>query len=588
MLVLSTLLENRFPISLLFIGLLVSTSSATENRYRDTKRIAAFQASQAHQAAAVDQHHVYAITNRAIGKYNKSDGQQVASWQASKDSPLRHMNSGVVVEDKLYCAHSTWPASPRENSIEIWDTKTLQPSDRHEFPKSDGALTWVDYYQGLWWGVFAYYGESEEVSKTELVQFDGKWQIKKSWSFPKNVLELFLPYSCSGGSWGPDGLLYVTGHDRQEIYLLKTPKDAKQLEYVATAKTSIPGQGIAWDRFEVDRLWGIDRKQKQLLTTKVSFEKIPTQLLRWFRPQNWEHDTSGPIVSLGQTGAFDDTHIFAPCVALENNNYQLWYCGSTGTVANRVFQLGLATSTDGRNFSRVFDEPTYSFGDGKHSVLTPTLLRGSDGQVLRENGKLRMWFSATHFSGATGMHTLHESTSTDGIHWSPPSSAQLEHIYAPTILKDGTRFRMWYTDVSSEPWLFRHAHSSDGQDWQVDDHPVMQVDQPWEQNRLFYPTVVKSDGVYLMWYGSYWSNHRNKTATGFAVSSDGLHWHKHPQNPVHRPDPARSWESHYTTSQSVMQLPDGSWRIWYASRKEPPFVNKYFAINTARWAGLEE
>lgn len=29
---------------------------------------------------------------------------------------------------------------------------------------------------------------------------------------------------------------------------------------------------------------------------------------------------------------------------------------------------------------------------------------------------------------------------------------------------------------------------------------------------------------------------------------------------------ARAWESHYTTSQSLMQLDDGSWRIWYASR----------------------
>jgi hypothetical protein len=37
----------------------------------------------------------------------------------------------------------------------------------------------------------------------------------------------------------------------------------------------------------------------------------------------------------------------------------------------------------------------------------------------------------------------------------------------------------------------------------------------------------------------------------------------------------------YVTSQSVMRLPDGRFRIWYASRKKPPFVNKYFAINTA-------
>ena len=31
------------------------------------------------------------------------------------------------------------------------------------------------------------------------------------------------------------------------------------------------------------------------------------------------------------------------------------------------------------------------------------------------------------------------------------------------------------------------------------------------------------------------------TALGFAVSTDGLRWHKHPANPVLRPDPDRAW-----------------------------------------------
>src|SRR4029077_2144230 len=70
---------------------------------------------------------------------------------------------------------------------------------------------------------------------------------------------------------------------------------------------------------------------------------------------------------------------------------------------------------------------------------------------------------------------------------------------------------------------------------------------------------------------------------GFAASTDGLRWHKHPQNPVLRPDPVRPWESNYVGSGCVMRLGDGSFRYWYASRKAPPFVNLYFAINTARW-----
>lgn len=308
-------------------------------------------------------------------------------------------------------------------------------------------------------------------------------------------------------------------------------------------------------------------------------------LSRWLVPQRWKRDTPGAVLRLGKRGAFDDRHIFAPCVARENKSYRMWYCGSRGTVANRVFSVGLAESADGRTFRRSSSTPVFDFGDGKHSILTPTLLRNPDGSVRRENGRLRMWFSSTHFAGGTGAHTLHESTSKNGVHWQKPSAAQLSGVYAPTILRERDRYRLWYTDVSKSEWVISHAESRDGRSWNVTDRGVVTVDQKWERGRLFYPTVLKVDGVYLMWYGSYWSQEKNKTALGFAVSNDGIHWHKHPENPVFRPAPSRPWESHYTTSQSVIRMPDGSFRIWYASRKKPPFVNKYFAIGTAKWAG---
>ncbi len=307
------------------------------------------------------------------------------------------------------------------------------------------------------------------------------------------------------------------------------------------------------------------------------------QIAQWLGPQKWHRDVDGPIIALGEPGAFDDTHIFAPAVVRERGKYWLWYCGSRDTVALRVFRLGLATGSDGQAFDRHPESPVYEFGDGRHSVLTATFLRSADGDVLRENGKLRMWFSATDFQDPSGLHTLHETASEDGINWSPPSPALLENVYAPTILRDGDVYRMWYTDVGEEPWIIRHAESRDGRAWRVSNGPALVVDQNWERDRLFYPTVLRADGAYLMWYGSYWNDRPSTTALGFAVSENGLDWVKHLQNPVLRPDTDRPWESHYVTSQSVLRLPDRSFRIWYASRKAPPFINKYFALNTARW-----
>jgi predicted GH43/DUF377 family glycosyl hydrolase len=168
----------------------------------------------------------------------------------------------------------------------------------------------------------------------------------------------------------------------------------------------------------------------------------------------------------------------------------------------------------------------------------------------------------------------------------PPSEPLLENVYAPTVIKEGDRYRMWFTDVRKEPWRFKYAVSFDGMEWSVNEEPVLALDQEWEHQRLFYPTVLKRKDQYLMWYGSY-SNKPDEemtTALGFAKSADGIHWEKEPGNPVFGPEPKHGWESHYTTSQSILQLPDGSLRIWYASRSKPPFVHKYFAVGTARMA----
>ena len=309
----------------------------------------------------------------------------------------------------------------------------------------------------------------------------------------------------------------------------------------------------------------------------------PTE--RWLQPQNWTKHTAGPVVALGEAGAFDDRHVFAPSVFFDANRFFLLYPGSRGEVAERVFRLGLATGDDGVHLDKSASNPVFEFGDGRRSVVTPAILRDTSGRPLRENGKLRMWFTAVDFHD--GLHTLHETSGVDASQWSPPSEAQLEHAYAPTIIREAGLYHLWYTDVGREPWSFRHAVSRDGKTWDVTPKPVLTVDQDWEHRRLFYPTVVKAAGLYLMWYASYWTEQpgADTTAVGFAVSTDGVRWRKSPHNPVLRPDPSLPWESHYNSSQSVIRLPDGTWRMWYASRKAPPYVNKYFAICTATWPG---
>jgi hypothetical protein len=336
-----------------------------------------------------------------------------------------------------------------------------------------------------------------------------------------------------------------------------------------------------------------------LLAVMISFampslaDEPPTELAQWLGKQDWQRDADGPVLSLGQAGEFDDTHIFAPTVARENGQYLMWYCGSQGfahdlaptrTRDERTFRLGLATSDDGVHFRR-HPGPVMELPTARLSIVTPTVLREPNGQVMREAEKLRMWFTSATLGGGGQPHAIQQAVSTDGVAWTDVSPIQIPKAYAPSVVKTSQGYALWYTEPGRYPWVIRHAVSNDGQAWTVTEKPVLVISQPWEHDLQIYPCVLRVDDVYLMWYASYLQKNHETTAIGFAASTDGVTWHKHPGNPVLRPDPLRAWESHYVSSHSVMRLDDGRFRIWYASRKAPPFQNLYFAINTAVWAG---
>lgn len=229
--------------------------------------VRSFTAAEAHQGVAVDASHFYAITNQAIAKYGKRSGQVIKRWDSTKEVRLSHLNSGVVVEDKLYAAHSTWPTKPPKNSVEIWDTKTLTYIGREMLAEDELALTWADRYEGAWWVVFAAYGTDESVAKTKLIKFDDNWQPLATWHFPREVIDRFVPYSNSGGSIGPDGFIYATGHDRREVYVLQVPEEGRTLKLIRTIPIDIEGQAIAWDRSNMGMLYGIRRKTKEVVAS---------------------------------------------------------------------------------------------------------------------------------------------------------------------------------------------------------------------------------------------------------------------------------------------------------------------------------
>jgi hypothetical protein len=224
---------------------------------------------EARQAVAVDADAFYAIDNTTIAKYDKKTATLIAKWDGA-DAGAIHLDSGVVVDGKLYAAHSNYPAWPMVSSIEIFDAATLKHIESHSLGIERGSLTWLDRdAKGQWWGAFANYNRVFDKSpvaygnkyNTQLVRFDADWHVAEAWVFPDALVEKFDDMSNSGGGWGPDGKLYVTGHDNPELYVMALPEIGATLKWVATIPAEIGGQGFTFDHTQPGVIYGIIRKK---------------------------------------------------------------------------------------------------------------------------------------------------------------------------------------------------------------------------------------------------------------------------------------------------------------------------------------
>lgn len=223
---------------------------------------------EANQGIGVDAEHFYAIDNRTIAKYDKDTQELVDTFESPEGGPIKHFDSAAVHEGRIYLSHSNYPEWPMTSSLEVFDAETLTHVETHSFGIQLGSFTWVDIdANGDWWGTFANYNRVFDRSpiaygnkyNTQVVRFDEDWGIAEAWIIPDAVVEKFEDMSNSGGSWGPDGRLYLTGHDPAEAYVMETPEMGSVLDWVATVPLRNTGQGIAWDRSQPDILYAIIR-----------------------------------------------------------------------------------------------------------------------------------------------------------------------------------------------------------------------------------------------------------------------------------------------------------------------------------------
>lgn len=107
----------------------------------------------------------------------------------------------------------------------------------------------------------------------------------------------------------------------------------------------------------------------------------------------WTRIDSTPVLPLGNAGDFDSHSHSMPRVLQMGRSLYLWYLGSNG----QTTRLGLATSTDGANWTRVQTTPILDVGD--KDAWDGGAISAYD--VQWHTGRFHIWYAATSRAAAT-------------------------------------------------------------------------------------------------------------------------------------------------------------------------------------------
>jgi hypothetical protein len=173
-------------------------------------------------------------------------------------------------------------------------------------------------------------------------------------------------------------------------------------------------------------------------------------------------------------------------------------------------------------------ETTSGWRKSKHNpVLGGELGTCFDVTVLKEGEKFRMWFSWRPSRSITLVESF------DGIIWSYPlivlkpnkETGWENRVNRPVVLKRDDEYHMWYTGQAHGRSYIGYAVSSDGKTWiRTSVKPVLVADAHWEKIAVMAPHVIwdQESQLYKMWYSG--GGQIEPDAIGYATSRDYGDW----------------------------------------------------------------
>ena len=276
----------------------------------------------------------------------------------------------------------------------------------------------------------------------------------------------------------------------------------------------------------------------------------------------WEKYPGNPVLDVGHSGSWDDVDVWQSCALFDGTEYKMWYSGNDGS----TWRIGYATSPDGIVWTKYPGNPVLDLGPSgtwdDDYVISPT--------VLFEGTGFKLWYHG--YDGS--QRRIGYATSPDGIVWTkfsdnpvielgPTGAWDDDRVSNPSVLFDGIAYKLWYAGHDGSHDRIGYATSLDGIVWtKFSGTSVLDLGPSgtWDDDNIVDPTVIFNGTEYMLFYAG---ADGSTWQIGYATSPDGIVWTKYPGNPILDLGPSGTWDDAHLRGPTVL-FDSLAYKLWYS------------------------
>ena len=254
----------------------------------------------------------------------------------------------------------------------------------------------------------------------------------------------------------------------------------------------------------------------------------------------WVPYEGNPIWPPPEPGTWCDQGRWVDWMILVDGTYHLFFNGGPNRFSSVDWAIGHATSTDGIHWEM----------DPANPVMTPETEGGwqvislAGHPVIHDGNEFRMWYGGWDGSRGQGGY----ATSPDGTTWTrhpgnpifttgPDGSIDDTSAVPSAVVFEGGTYHMWYGAGSDDYWLsggIGYATSTDGLNWTKHPSLVFERGVGWENGGILDPNIIFDGTTFHMWYVGVQTAGTVilDISVGYATSEDGISWTRDPANPI--------------------------------------------------------